>query len=78
MQGELWAFAKKRNPLELEFLDTLHKKMYGAVWEWAGSYRRTARNIGIDAYRIPMELKQLTSNISLHNGLIRELRAQIR
>lgn len=59
VQGELWAFAKKRNPLDLAFLDTLHKKMYGAVWEWAGSYRRTARNIGIDAYRIPMELKQL-------------------
>ena len=26
VQGELWAFAKKRNPLDLSFLDTLHKK----------------------------------------------------
>ena len=26
VQGELWAFAKKRNPLDLAFLDTLHKK----------------------------------------------------
>lgn len=63
VKGELWAFAKKRNPLDMDFLDTLHKKMYGDVWEWAGTYRKTARNIGIDAYRIPTELKQLVGDI---------------
>ena len=36
--------------------------MYGEVWEWAGSYRQTGRNIGIEAYRIPMELKQLVDD----------------
>lgn len=32
--------------------------MYGDVWKWAGTYRTTARNIGIDAHRIPVELNQ--------------------
>lgn len=61
-KGELWAFSKKRNPLSLSFLNTLHKKMYGEVWEWAGAYRQTSRNIGIEAYRIPTELKQLVDD----------------
>jgi hypothetical protein len=34
-------------------IKTLHKKMLGDVWTWAGSYRKTERNIGVDAYRIP-------------------------
>ena len=27
VQGELWALGKKRSPLDVEFLKTLHKKM---------------------------------------------------
>ena len=33
--------------------------MYGNVWRWAGQYRTTGKNIGIDAYRIPTDLRQL-------------------
>jgi len=33
--------------------------MYGNVWRWAGRYRTSGKNIGIDAYRIPTELRQL-------------------
>lgn len=62
VKGQLWAFTKKRNPLDMDFLEGLHKKMYGDVWEWAGSFRKTSRNIGIDAYRIPSELKQLVGD----------------
>jgi fido (protein-threonine AMPylation protein) len=28
----------------------LHKRMFGDVWKWAGAYRKTPRNIGIEAY----------------------------
>lgn len=62
VKGELWSFLKKRNPLNMTFLNNLHKKMYGEVWEWAGSYRQTARNMGVDAYRIATELKQLVDD----------------
>lgn len=37
--------------------------MFGRVWKWAGHYRRTGKNIGIDAYRIPMELRNLLDDV---------------
>jgi len=30
-----------------------------AVWAWAGSFRKTDKNIGIDKYQIPVALKVL-------------------
>jgi Fic-DOC domain mobile mystery protein B len=59
LEAAEWAFALKRNMLEEKFLNNLHKRMYGNVWRWAGKYRTTGKNIGIDAYRIPTELRQL-------------------
>lgn len=37
----------------------LHRRMFEDVWKWAGLYRTTPRNIGIEAYRIPTEVRQL-------------------
>ena len=59
LEAEEWAFAHKRDLLEEKLLNTLHKRMYGNVWGWAGNYRTTGKNTGIDAYRIPTELRQL-------------------
>jgi Fic-DOC domain mobile mystery protein B len=59
LEAAEWAFARKRNMLEEKFLNNLHKRMYGNVWRWAGKYRTTGKNIGIDTYRIPTELRQL-------------------
>ena len=59
LEAEEWAFARKRDLLEEKFLNNLHQRMYGNVWGWAGQYRTTGKNIGIDAYRIPTELRQL-------------------
>ena len=59
LEAEQWAFARKRDLLKEKFLNNLHKRMYGNVWRWAGQYRTTGKNIGIDAYRIPTELRPL-------------------
>jgi len=59
LEAQEWAFARKRDLLKEKFLSNLHKRMYGNVWRWAGQYRTTGKNIGIDAYRIPTELRQL-------------------
>jgi len=59
LEAEEWAFARNRNPLDERFLDRLHKRMFGNVWKWAGTHRTTGKNIGVDAYRIPMDLRQL-------------------
>lgn len=61
--ADRWAFSRKRNVLDEPSLRTLHKRMFGKVWRWAGQYRTTARNIGIDAYRIAGELAQTRSDV---------------
>jgi len=59
LEAEEWAFARKRDLLTEKLLDNLHKLMYGNVWRWAGQHRATGKNIGVDAYRIPTDLRQL-------------------
>ncbi len=58
-KAHLWVFKRKRNPLDVDFLRRLHKEMLGEVWNWAGSYRKTGRNIGIEPSQIQVQLKQL-------------------
>jgi Fic-DOC domain mobile mystery protein B len=58
-QALRWATArKKRDVLDQNFLRQLHKRMYGDVWRWAGQYRTSARNIGVDAYQISTNVYQ--------------------
>ncbi len=59
LAAEQWALARKRDVLAEQFLNKLHKRMYGNVWRWAGQHRTSDKNIGIDAYRIPTEFRQL-------------------
>lgn len=57
-----WTFGKKIKTEQLfseQFIKTLHKKMYGEVWKWAGEFRSSEKNIGIKSYLISIHLKQL-------------------
>ena len=62
--ADLWAFRRKRDVMDEAFLLSLHKRMLNGVWKWAGSFRQTERNIGIQAYRIGVELRQLLDDVS--------------
>lgn len=42
-----------------KFICNLHQRMYGNVWSWAGRYRKTDKNLGIDKWQIPIALKTL-------------------
>ncbi len=65
IQGQQWAFSKKRkNILNITFLLTLHKHMFGEVWSWAGKYRRTQTNIGVEPFRIPLETGHLLEEVT--------------
>ena len=60
LEGERWAFGRKRKDvLEIGFIRTLHKRMFGDTWRWAGSFRTTERNIGVDPIRIQPALHDL-------------------
>ncbi|WAC11249.1 mobile mystery protein B [Dyadobacter pollutisoli] len=41
------------------FVKNLHKRMYGNVWAWAGEFRKTDKNLGIDKWQIPASLRTL-------------------
>jgi len=41
------------------FIRQLHRRMFGNVWNWAGDFRTTNKNIGVDKWQIPMELRNL-------------------
>ena len=59
-QGLLW-LGRQRNPeiLADEFLRKLHRQLFGDVWVWAGTYRLTEKNIGIDPRQIPEQLRNV-------------------
>jgi Fic-DOC domain mobile mystery protein B len=59
LEADAWAFSRKRDVLDEKFLNALHKRMYGNVWRWAGTYRKSQKNIGIEFYKIPTELRTL-------------------
>lgn len=57
-----WVFGKKFKPKQVfteKFNCNLHKRMYGNVWDWAGEFRKTNKNIGVDKHQIPIQLKML-------------------
>lgn len=67
VRGMLWAAREIRRkdvvvPSDA-FLRKLHEKMFGSVWEWAGRYRLTERNIGVAPHQIAMQLRQLFDNV---------------
>jgi Fic-DOC domain mobile mystery protein B len=42
-----------------DFILLVHKKMFDEVWEWAGTKRKTNKNIGVEKYQISSEMKKL-------------------
>ncbi|HVA54636.1 MAG TPA: mobile mystery protein B [Gammaproteobacteria bacterium] len=62
LEAEQWAFARRRNVPDLQFLSTLHKRMFGRVWRWAGNFRNTERNIGVAPAQIRPDLQQLVND----------------
>lgn len=44
------------------FLRELHKRLFGKVWQWAGTYRATEKNIGIAPFRIAIEVHKLLAD----------------
>jgi Fic-DOC domain mobile mystery protein B len=64
IQGETWAFSQKRkNALSEKFMRQLHKKLFGLVWSWAGTYRTSDKSIGVEWFHIPSEMNKLIADV---------------
>ena len=59
-EGLKW-LDKQKNPdvLSEAFVLDLHKRLFGSVWKWAGTFRRTEKNIGVDPIQVAIQLRQL-------------------
>lgn len=42
-----------------DFICELHRRMLSSVWRWAGTFRRSDKNIGVDKHQISVELRML-------------------
>lgn len=42
-----------------QFVKDLHRRMFGDVWLWAGQFRRSNKNIGVDKFEIGIALRNL-------------------
>lgn len=61
-QAVKWVIESKLNKdkiLTEDFIRTLHKKMLGNVWAWAGEFRKSEKNIGVKWINIGVDLKML-------------------
>lgn len=64
LEGEHWAFSRKhKNMLDSDFVRRLHRRMFGDTWRWAGAFRTTEKNIGIDPIQIPLALHNLCEDV---------------
>ncbi|MBC6428546.1 MAG: mobile mystery protein B [Cellvibrionales bacterium] len=68
------------NSLNEGFIRTLHKRLFGKVWDWAGTYRLHEKNIGIVPHQISMQLHMLLENAHLwaQNSIFEPLEAGAR
>ena len=61
--AEIWLLKNKKDILNETFIKNLHKKMFGNIWKWAGSFRTSERNIGVAPYEIQPKLRILLDDV---------------
>lgn len=62
-QGDTWARTQRKEILNEAFVRQLHRRMFGDTWRWAGSFRKSDKNIGIDWPKISVELRKLLDDV---------------
>jgi len=58
--GLIW-LSKQKNLyiLSENYIKKLHVKLFGKVWKWAGVFRLSEKNIGVDPFKIVIDLRNL-------------------
>jgi len=66
VKGAAWARSRRQRNADIlneGFARSLHRRMFGDVWRWAGTFRQTERNIGIEAHRIANDLGMMFDDV---------------
>jgi len=63
LQAVRWvARQKKRDLLTEGFVRDLHRRMFDKTWKWAGTFRQSNKNIGVDWTQVAVKLRNLLDN----------------
>lgn len=57
--------AKPKDILTEAFIKTLHRRMFGHVWKWAGHFRQSDKNIGGPWHQVPTSVRDLCEDSHL-------------
>lgn len=61
--ADTWAFKQKRRDLlEEGFVRDLHRRMFDQTWRWAGKFRSSNKNIGVEWSQVAVRLHALLEN----------------
>ncbi len=63
-RASVWAYRTLRGHdlASDDFIVHLHKRMLGDVWQWAGTYRLSDKNIGIPHPEVPVAVRMLSGD----------------
>lgn len=79
--GLVWLQRYKDTDVLTEgFVRELHKRLFGDVWVWAGTFRKTEKNIGVDPAQIGVQLHMLLDDACfwIDNGTYEPSEAAVR
>ena len=63
LQGEAWTRKQRQEILQEAYVRKLHERMFGETWRWAGEFRKSDKNLGVDWLKIGVELKKLLDDV---------------
>ena len=61
----LWSLGRRFDSNKIfseKFIKQLHLKMFGDVWKWAGEFRKTNTNIGVNYPLVSLQLRMLVDD----------------
>jgi Fic-DOC domain mobile mystery protein B len=68
LHARQWAFADRQlfrlDPIREEYIRELHRRMFDQTWKWAGTYRKTHKNLGVPIGEIRERLTQLLGHVA--------------
>lgn len=67
-EGDKWARKQRKEVLSEDFMRQLHRQMFGETWKWAGEFRKSDKNIGVDWLHIGVELRKLLDDVRYQIG----------
>ncbi len=66
LRARQWALGDRQlgrlDPIREDYVRELHRRMFDQTWKWAGTYRKTEKNLGVPVADIHERLAQLLGN----------------